>query len=220
MQSFTIAAFVGQKRRHVMRAHVINAHTLVAFEQQSTDQSGGDDFGIGGAAAFFAPVMNALEQIVCETINRNNFIGEHRKVKFYAAIQNYSLTYAPFLIPGNLSYYTTEQAITADYIATQLDRLSLSICKPTVVVLDNARVHTAQSVKKCLDIWQNRGLYLFYLPPYSPHLNIIERLWKELKARWLRAEDYQTADKLFYAVYLALAAVGTHLFIRFSDFKL
>ena len=31
----------------------------------------------------------------------------------------------------------------------------------------------------------------FYLPPYSPHLDIIERLWKEIKARWLNEKDYQ-----------------------------
>jgi transposase len=55
---------------------------------------------------------------------------------------------------------------------------------------------------------------------YSPHLNIAERLWKELKARWLRPQDYRTADQLFYAVKLALAAVGRELFINFSEYKL
>ncbi|MBD0289056.1 MAG: transposase, partial [Flavisolibacter sp.] len=68
--------------------------------------------------------------------------------------------------------------------------------------------------------WQQRGLYLFYLPPYCPHLNIVERLWKELKARWLRPKDYLTTDTLFYAVTLALAAVGKDLFIHYSNFKL
>jgi transposase len=29
--------------------------------------------------------------------------------------------------------------------------------------------------------WQERGLLLFYLPPYSPHLNIAEVLWRKLK---------------------------------------
>jgi len=32
-----------------------------------------------------------------------------------------------------------------------------------------------------IKLWQNRGLYIFYLPSYSPHLNIIERLWKEMR---------------------------------------
>jgi transposase len=86
--------------------------------------------------------------------------------------------------------------------------------------MDNARVHTAAKVKFELEAWQQRGLFIFYLPPYSPHLNIAERLWKELKARWLRPEDYLSTDQLFYAVTLALAAVGKELFIDFSDFQL
>jgi transposase len=119
---------------------------------------------------------------------------------------------------NQLIYSCTEQNITSDYIIEQLDQLSLKITKPTVVALDNARIHTAQKVKECLEGWQNRGLYIFYLPTYSPHLNITERLWKELKGRWLRPEDYLTADSLFYAVRLALDAVGKDLSIHFSNF--
>ena len=117
-------------------------------------------------------------------------------------------------------YSTCEKNITADFIIEQLDEFSLKIAKPTVVVLDNARVHTAAKVKERVEFWQKRGLYLFYLPPYSPHLNIAERLWKELKCRWIKAEDYLTTDKLFYAVNLALAAVGKELLIYFNDFKI
>jgi transposase len=117
-------------------------------------------------------------------------------------------------------YTTTNQTITADFIMEQLEELSIKITKPTVVVLDNAKVHTAAKLKACLAVWQNRGLYLFYLPPYSPHLNIAERLWKELKARWIRPQDYKTIDTLSYAVTLALSAVGTDLFIHFSEFNL
>jgi transposase len=86
--------------------------------------------------------------------------------------------------------------------------------------LDNAKVHTAAKVRQALAAWQKRGLFLFYLPPYSPHLNLAERLWKELKARWLRPQDYQTVDQLFYAVHLALAAVGEQLFINFSEYEI
>ena len=119
---------------------------------------------------------------------------------------------------NQIRYAISQQNITADFIIRQLDKLSLTIEKPTVVVLDNAKVHTAAKVKLELEAWQKRGL--FYLPPYSPHLNIAERLWKELKARWLRPEDYLSTDQLFYAVKLALAAVGKELFINFSDFQL
>jgi len=120
---------------------------------------------------------------------------------------------------NRVMYATSEQSITSDFIVEQLDSLSLEIRKPTVVVLDNARVHTANKVKKQLEVWQQRGLYLFYLPVYSPHLNIAERLWKELKARWLKPQDYLTTDSLFYAVKMAMATVGKSLFINFSEYK-
>jgi transposase len=121
---------------------------------------------------------------------------------------------------NELLYQTTTQNITADFVIEQLDQLCVGLKKPTVVVLDNARVHTAAKLKACLQAWQGRGLYVFYLPPYCPHLNIAERLWKELKARWLRPKDYLTADTLFYAVTLALDAVGKDLCIQFSKFNI
>ena len=88
-----------------------------------------------------------------------------------------------------------------------------------MVVLDNAKPHTARKVKQLFKIWQNRELYIFYLPPYSPHLNIIERLWKEFKEGWLKPSDYQSADSLFYAVDRICANIGKELFMSFSDFS-
>ncbi len=121
---------------------------------------------------------------------------------------------------NKMIYHTTEQNITADFVIKQLEQFSMSINKPTVVVLDNARIHTARKVKERFRDWQARGLYIFYLPPYSPHLNIAERLWKELKSRWLKPADYSSAENLFYTVNLALATVGKELFINFSELNL
>lgn len=116
-------------------------------------------------------------------------------------------------------YKMTQQNINADFVIEMLDELSLSISKFTFVVLDNARIHTARKVKELLKIWQERGLFIFYLPPYSPHLNIIERLWKEMKQGWLKPTDYQTADDLFYAVNRICSAIGNKLFIHFSSYS-
>lgn len=49
-------------------------------------------------------------------------------------------------------------------------------CK-MVVVLDNARWHHAKWLKEQLRPYR-RWLKLDYLPPYSPDLNPIERVWK------------------------------------------
>lgn len=119
-----------------------------------------------------------------------------------------------------LLFETTRRRITGEFIMEQLERLSFSIQKVTVVVLDNARVHTSEKVQERRQFWQARGLFIFYLPPYSPHLNIAETLWRRLKYEWLEAEDYATTDGLFYQVRQALAAVGKGLKIRFSEFSL
>lgn len=115
-------------------------------------------------------------------------------------------------------FATTEDSITATYILEYLDRFSFTVFKPTVVVLDQARVHTAKKIKERLLIWQQRGLYVFYLPTYSPHLNIAEIVWRFLKYVWLKPEDYVSADTLFYAVTQALATFGSELEIAFSPF--
>lgn len=95
----------------------------------------------------------------------------------------------------------------------------MSLKRETVIILDNASAHKARKVKKLLNTWQKRGLYVYYLPPYSPKLNIIERVWKEFKEGWLKPMDYLSADDLFYAVNRICANIGTNLGINFSKFK-
>lgn len=119
---------------------------------------------------------------------------------------------------NNFVWNTTTHSINSNFMLEQLDRFSLTLTKPTVVVLDNAQAHKSTTVRERLDIWQSRGLYLFYLPTYSPQLNIAETVWQKLKYEWLQPEDYQTKDKLFYAVNRAFAAIGSSLYINFLPF--
>lgn len=112
----------------------------------------------------------------------------------------------------------TEQTIDAAFVSEQLDMFSWTVRRPTVVVLDNARVH-AKAVKERGHIWQQRGLFVWFLPTYSPQFNIAEILWRKLKYEWLRPEDYADKETLRLAVWQALRAVGSVLNIAFSDFK-
>jgi transposase len=114
---------------------------------------------------------------------------------------------------------TTGESITAGFIFEQFERLSLGLRRLTVVVIDNAGMHRAGVIKERIEVWQERGLYLFYLPRYSPHLNIVETLWRKLKYEWLTPSDYETREILSYAVRQALKGVGESLFIRFSGFN-
>lgn len=115
-----------------------------------------------------------------------------------------------------LLFELSPRNLTAEFLVERLERLSLNLSKETVIVLDNARIHTAKAVQERRTIWQQRGLTLFYLPPYSPHLNLAEALWRKLKYEWLRPQDYLCFEHLRYATQLALAAVGSLLNISFS----
>jgi len=93
----------------------------------------------------------------------------------------------------------TEGKVTAAWISEQLNALSLSLARLTVVVLDNASVHV-KAVKERAAVWQELGLFVFFLPPYCPHLNIAEILWRKLKYEWLLPEDYADKETLHHTV--------------------
>ena len=112
--------------------------------------------------------------------------------------------------------FSTTENMTADKVADFLDRLSLRLRRNTFVVLDNASVHRCKLMRELRPIWEKRGLFLFFLPPYSPHLNIAETLWRILKGKWLRPVDYCSTDSLLYATDRALAALGSELNINFA----
>ncbi len=114
---------------------------------------------------------------------------------------------------------TSEATINAAFVVEQLERFSMRIKKMSVVVLDNARIHKGKQVAERIGYWQKRGLFIFYLPTYSPHLNIAETVWRKLKYEWLTPEDYETKGHLQYAVTQALSALGKSLKIRFSAFN-
>ena len=114
---------------------------------------------------------------------------------------------------------TTRESIGAAFIFEQMERFSVGLRRLTVVVIDNAGAHRARVIKERTGVWQKRGLYLFYLPRYSPHLNIVETLWRKLKYEWLTPSDYETRETLSYGVRQALKAVGESLLIQFSRFN-
>lgn len=140
---------------------------------------------------------------------------------FMPATQGAGINCFAFLQRHNACRFTTtRQAITSQFVCEQLEQMSLEVRKLTVVVLDNAPVHRAAKVEARRGIWQQRGLSVFYLPRYSPHLNIVEILWHKVKYEWLSPKDYETTEGLFYTVRQILAAVGTSLTINFSKFAL
>ena len=73
-----------------------------------------------------------------------------------------------------------------------------------VVVMDNLSSHKHADVRRLIE---TAGCDLWYLPPYSPDLNPIEKLWSKVKA-WLRRVMAGTFDRLTETIADALRDVG------------
>jgi transposase len=65
---------------------------------------------------------------------------------------------------------------------------------PTIIVMDGAGWHKSKDLK----IPDN--ISIIYLPPYSPELNPVERLWLHIKQRTIKNKIYHCLDDLENAV--------------------
>ena len=74
---------------------------------------------------------------------------------------------------------------------------------PTVVVLDNGSIHRSKAVSAALPALWARGVYLYFLPPYSPDLNDIEPIFRPIKHHQLPERRYATVPALLDAVHTA-----------------
>ena len=117
-------------------------------------------------------------------------------------------------------WQVTQQNIDSEFVLVFLEKFSFEIQRKTFVVLDNARIHKTKAIKERIPYWRKRGLFLFFLPPYSPHLNIAETLWRKMKKEWLDPPDYMTKDDLAYAINRCLANLGEGHTINFAHFSL
>lgn len=106
--------------------------------------------------------------------------------------------------------------MTASFVAESVEALLPSLPRPTVLVLDNASVHRSKLVQAKRKEWRQKGLRLLFLPPYCPHLNLIEILWRQVKYRWLDSSVYQNFETLCQDVTDVLAQVGTKHRLSFA----
>lgn len=101
------------------------------------------------------------------------------------------------LSSGGLFSAHTWCSFTADLFVAFLGLLRQHVGKPLTVILDNARFHTAQDIQPHLKLLHDQGVTLYFLSPYSPELNRIEKLWYLMKHRWLalRRRDTQELER-------------------------
>jgi transposase len=96
-----------------------------------------------------------------------------------------------YAVTGEYVDVQTDGMINAQTVICWIDRLEAAFpeAERITVYVDNARYFHARLVKAHL---QGKRVRFVYLPPYSPNLNLIERLWKFCK---------KTVLVQFYATY-------------------
>jgi len=120
---------------------------------------------------------------------------------------------------NDLHAYTFEKSVNSEVVAACIDEFAKTVAMKTVIVLDNASIHCSKEFNLKLGEWREKGIRIFYLPPYSPHLNLIETLWRKMKYDWLKPSDYDSMDTLRDAVENILASVGKELKIEFGELR-
>lgn len=72
-----------------------------------------------------------------------------------------------------------------------------------IVVMDNLSPHKVPAVKAAIE---SCGATVWFLPPYSPDFNPIEKMWSKIKA-YLRKVKARTSETLVAAIREALRSV-------------
>jgi transposase len=123
---------------------------------------------------------------------------------------------------NNLEVHTFECPINSDVVVACIDnfceaREERGEEKKAVIVMDQASIHTSeQIVYEKQEEWQERGVELFWLPTYSPELNLIEILWRFIKYEWIEISAYKSWTSLVEYVERVLSKFGEEFVINFA----
>jgi hypothetical protein len=91
---------------------------------------------------------------------------------------------------NNLFFEVLETTFDTDKIISFIDSFVAQTIKKTIVILDNSPIHKSKKFIAKMVEWKENDVYIFFLPPYSPELNLIEILWKRIKYQWIPFDAY------------------------------
>ena len=117
---------------------------------------------------------------------------------------------------NDLHAYMFEQSIHTGVVVACFEAFCHTLTKKTVIVVDNASIHTSDDFADRLPYWKKQGLIVKYLSPYSPELNLIEILWRRIKYTWLPFSAYECLNALTEALEDILSHVGSKYQITFA----
>ena len=109
-------------------------------------------------------------------------------------------------LDGRTAHTVYQGGATAGRFAEYLeDTLLPTLSKDDIIIMDNMRSHHAKAVRQLLD---SSGIRYLYLPPYSPDINPIEKMWSKIKAK-LRKEKVRIASRLPDAVEKVFSTINS-----------
>jgi transposase len=114
-----------------------------------------------------------------------------RFIKTFSVRRRYNVLAALNFVSKKVTTITNDSYITASEICDLLKKVAAEHAgRPIHIVLDNARYQKCAVVS---ELAIKIGIDLVYIPPYSPNLNLIERLWKHVKNK-MRTKYYDDFD--------------------------
>ncbi len=116
---------------------------------------------------------------------------------------------------GHLESYVSTQSINSDVVVNCIETFFPKVKRKTFIVMDQASIHTGSNIWDYLELWRQRNIEIFILGSYSPHLNLIEILWRFMKYEWLEIEAYLSWESLVNSVENILKEYGKEYVINF-----
>ena len=111
-----------------------------------------------------------------------------RFIKTFSGRMRYNVLGAIDFISKEVVTVTNDTYITATEVCQLLHKVSAKYAGQSIhIILDNARYQKCKIVQ---GLATELNIDLVYIPPYSPNLNLIERLWKFVKNE-LRTKYYE-----------------------------
>jgi len=91
---------------------------------------------------------------------------------------------------NDLFFEVLETTFNSEKFISFMDNFVNKIVKKTVVILDNCPIHKSRKFMAKIEEWKEQDVWIYFLPPYSPELNLIEILWRRIKYQWLPFDAY------------------------------
>ncbi len=110
---------------------------------------------------------------------------------------------------GRMTYTVADTKSGTNFLVFLMAVVGAYAGRKVRLVCDNGRFHHTNAVQAWLETNKHR-IAIYWLPPYCPSLNLIERLWGHLKRTVLANILFETVDDLVIAFRRGVGRINGH----------